>query len=138
MKKNLFNVTFISYVNRIFLRCHYTELQRRIQKRGLGGPSPLFLNQTEARWAQQIFLKTGPPSLVSGSGWLPPLPLSDGLDPPLCYTITNHTFVVIISPFAEAKVKCLQNNKWSLYYFAPRKTPFLGFQVDWRGFRHGI
>ena len=44
---------------------------------------------------KKIFLKTGPP------------PLSDGLDPPLCYTITNHKLVVIIRPFTKANVKTL-------------------------------
>ena len=89
-----------------FLICHWTELQWQIQGRGLGGPPPLFLDQTVARW-EKFFFEDGPSSLISGSGWPPPLPLSDGLDPPLCYTITNHKLVVIISPFTEANVKTL-------------------------------
>ena len=83
------------------------ELQWQIQGRGLGGPPPLFLDQTVARWEKIFFLKTDPPPLSQGLDDRPPLPLSDGLDPPLCYTITNHKLVVIISPFTEANVKTL-------------------------------
>ena len=49
--------------------------------------SPLFLDQNEARRAEKIFFETASPPLISGSGWPPipppPLPLSEGLDPPL-------------------------------------------------------
>ena len=39
-----------------FLICHCTELQWRIiQGRGLGGPPPLFLDQTVARWEKKFF-----------------------------------------------------------------------------------
>ena len=49
---------------------------------GPGGPAPLFLAQTEARGAENIFLRLPPPPpIISGSKWPPPL--SEGLDPPL-------------------------------------------------------
>ena len=45
---------------------------------GAGGsrPTPLFLDQTKARRAEKIFLKNRPAS---------PLPLFEGLDPPLAF-----------------------------------------------------
>ena len=62
-----------------FLICHCTELQWRIQGRGLGGPPPLFLDQTVARWGKKVFGRrallpylrvwmTAPPSLIWRSG----------------------------------------------------------------------
>ena len=42
--------------------------------------SPLFLNQTEAGRAEKLFFETGPPSPYPRTG---PLPLCEGLDPPL-------------------------------------------------------
>ena len=48
--------------------------------RGVG--PPLVLGQTEARRAENIFYKTGPPTYLRI--WMAaPLPLSEGLDPPL-------------------------------------------------------
>ena len=59
----------------------------------LGWPSPpLFLDQNEARRAENIFLETDPPPPPSSQGvddrqppppHLPPRPLSEGQDPPL-------------------------------------------------------
>ena len=63
--------------------------------KGPGGSTPLIFGPNCGPMGKKIFLKTGPP------------PLSDGLDPPLCYTITNHKLVVIISPFTKANVKTL-------------------------------
>ena len=50
------------------------ELQWQIQGRGLGGPPPLFLDQTVARWEKIFFLKTGPPPLSQGLDDRPPFP----------------------------------------------------------------
>ena len=52
---------------------------------GRGPRPPVFLDQTEARRAEKKFLETTPP-LSQGLGDPPPpspLPLSEGLDPPL-------------------------------------------------------
>ena len=54
-------------------------------------PSPLFLDQTEARRAEKIYCDRPPPPLIPGSGWSPPPPppppppphLSEGQNPPL-------------------------------------------------------
>ena len=55
-------------------------LQWRIQGRDPGGPGlPLFLDQTETRRAEKIFLGDRPP-LSKGLDDLDPLPLSQGLD----------------------------------------------------------
>ena len=48
--------------------------------RGAWGP-PLFLDQTEARWAEKNFFRDRPPSLYGLNDWSPPF--SEGLDPPL-------------------------------------------------------
>ena len=61
-------------------------LQWRIQGRNPGGPAPpLFLDQTEARRAEELFFgDLLPPHLIYGSRWPPPPPpLSQGLDPAL-------------------------------------------------------
>ena len=51
---------------------------------GSRGPSPyLFLDQTEALWAEKTFLLRLPP-LPYLRVWLTVPPLSEGLDPPLC------------------------------------------------------
>ena len=63
--------------------------------KGPGGSTPPYFWTKLWPDGKKNFLKTGPP------------PLSDGLDPPLCYTITNHKLVVIISPLTEANVKTL-------------------------------
>ena len=63
--------------------------------KGLGGPPlPLFLDQTEARWAEKNILEDGPPPLPFYSRvWMTsPLPLSGSA-------------MVITSPFIESKVK---------------------------------
>ena len=44
-------------------------------------PTPLFLDQNEARGAEKKNLS--PPPVISGSVYEPPPPLSEGLDPPL-------------------------------------------------------
>ena len=72
MMKKIFNITFINYVNKIFPICHYTVLQWRIQGRGLGAHPPLFLDQTEARWAEKNILEDAPPILFQGLDDLPP------------------------------------------------------------------
>ena len=52
--------------------------------RGGARASPLFLEQTEARKAEQNFFKTAPSPLSQGLNDRAPLPpLSEGLDPPL-------------------------------------------------------
>ena len=96
MMKKIFNVTFINYVNKIFPICHYTVLQRRIQGRGLGAHPSLFLDQTEARWAEKNILEDVPPPpplhFYSRVWMTSPLPLSGSA-------------MVITSPFIESKVK---------------------------------
>ena len=75
--------------------------------KGPGGSTPPYFWTKLWPDGKKNFLKTGPPPLSQGLDDHPPLPLCDGLDPPLCYTITNHKLVVIISPFTEANVKTL-------------------------------
>ena len=75
--------------------------------KGPGGSTPLIFGPNCGLMGKKNFLKTGPPPLSQGLDDRLPLPLSDGLDPPLCYTITNHKLVLIISPFTEANVKTL-------------------------------
>ena len=58
-------------------------MQWRIQRRGLGGPPSLFLDQTEAQRAEKKNLR--PP---------PPPPLSEGLDP-----ATVMGYVTLLSSF---------------------------------------
>ena len=61
-------------------------IQWRIQGRALEGPVPrLFLDQTEARMAENIFFETTPllSQGVEDRPTPPPPPLSEGLDPPL-------------------------------------------------------
>ena len=57
------------------------QTQWRIQGRGPGDAPPLFLDQTEARRAENFFLRPPPPPyvgvLMTGA------PLSESLDPPL-------------------------------------------------------
>ena len=51
-----------------------------------GGPPPLFLDQTEARRAEKIWGgDRAPPYLRVWMTAPPPLPSSEGLDPPLMY-----------------------------------------------------
>ena len=61
--------------------------------KGLGGPPPppLFLDQTEARWAEKNILEDAPP-FYSRVWMTSPLPLSGSA-------------MVITSPFIESKVK---------------------------------
>ena len=74
--------------------------------RGRAWPGPpLFLDQTEAwRTDKTFFLRLGPP-LISGSGWLSPPPLSEGLDLPLQVTM--------VAKFLE-----LNNLSWQRQPFA--------------------
>ena len=66
-------------------------IQWRIQGRGPGGPGlPLFLDQTETRRAEKIFLGDRPPPLSNGLDDLDP-PLSQGLDPALLFTTQTIT-----------------------------------------------
>ena len=61
-------------------------IQWRIQGRALEGPVPrLFLDQTEARMAENIFFETTPllSQGVDDRTTSPPPPLSEGLDPQL-------------------------------------------------------
>ena len=46
-----------------------------------GARPPLFLDQTEARRTEKKFFE--PPPHISWSGYPPPPPLFEGLDPPL-------------------------------------------------------
>ena len=64
-------------------------------REGPGGPAPrLLLDQSEAPKAKIIFFETGlPPYLRVSITALLPLPLSEGLDPPLKY---NHLSLFII------------------------------------------
>ena len=55
--------------------------------RGLG--PPLFLDENEARRADNIFFEAGPP-LSQGLDDRPPPPLSEGLDPPLVSVCCEH------------------------------------------------
>ena len=62
--------------------------------------SPLFLDQNEARRAEKIFFETAPPPPSSqGLDDLqsPPLPLSEGLDPPLFNERSLCVLMVIFS-----------------------------------------
>ena len=68
---------------------------RRIKGRSLGGLGfPLIFrpNWGRALRAEKNFFETGPPPLISGSGWLgapPPPHLSEGVDPPLYNNIAT-------------------------------------------------
>ena len=65
------------------------SLQWRIQGRGPGGPGPpLFFDQNEARRTEKNFFGDRAP-LISGCGWPVPPPLSEGLDPPLLWTVVR-------------------------------------------------
>ena len=48
-----------------------------------GAPSPLLLDQTEARGAKKNFFETCAPPFSQGVDDRPPPPLSEGLDTPL-------------------------------------------------------
>ena len=66
------------------LSLEYNNPQWRIQGRDPGGPGhPLLLDQSEARRAEKIFLRPGPPPPYLRVGMTAPPPLSEGLNPPL-------------------------------------------------------
>ena len=65
--------------------CVFSGGSRGGARGGGGAVPPFFLDQTEARRAEKTFSDTRPP-LLSGSGGLPPPPLSEGLDLPLVFT----------------------------------------------------
>ena len=58
-------------------------IQWRIQWRGPEGAPPLFLDQTEARKAENFFLRPPPPPPTYVGVLMTGAPLSEGLDPPL-------------------------------------------------------
>ena len=65
-----------------------------------GTRSPLFLDQNEVRRAEKIIFETGPP-LIKGSEWPfqpppPPLPLSEGLNPPLIFHTNFGPWVYVL------------------------------------------
>ena len=59
------------------------QTQWRIQGRGPGDAPPLFLDQTEARRAENLFFETAPPPTPYVGVLMTGAPLSEGLDPPL-------------------------------------------------------
>ena len=69
MSLSVFNPSLRNLSTFYLVFCHCFE-QWRIQERGPGGPPPFFLDQTEARRAENIFLGDRSP------------PLSKGLDDP--------------------------------------------------------
>ena len=75
--------------NKALSDCRYCWQASGGSRGGARPPSPLFLDQTEARRAEKIYCDRPPPPLISGSGWSPPPPppppphLSEGQNPPL-------------------------------------------------------
>ena len=63
MSLSVFNPSLCNLSTFYLVFCHCFE-QWRIQERGPGGPPPFFLDQTEARRAENIFLGDRPPPLI--------------------------------------------------------------------------
>ena len=82
-----------------------------------GPPTPLHLDQTEARRAEKIFFggppPPPPPPLISGSGWLAPPPLLEDLDPPLPLVICWPHFCTHED---KARFNCLIWSFWQLTF----------------------
>ena len=68
-------------------RTKFKVTRKTVADQGEPPPAPIFLDLNEARRAQNIFFETGPLPLISGSGWPPPPPLSEGLDPALTLSL---------------------------------------------------
>ena len=81
MSLSVFNPSLRNLSTFYLVFCHCFE-QWRIQERGPGGPPPFFLDQTEARRAENIFLgDRSPPYLRVWMTPTPPPPQHTTLSP---------------------------------------------------------
>ena len=116
----------------------YCYIQWRIQGRGPPPtpPPPPILYQTKVRRAEKKFFDTTSP-LVSGSGWPPLPPLSEGLDPLLIYrrkrrlAISHHqkneeNHTIRTCSFISCSCCCNWVNSWGL-------ISGLALAFDWQG-----
>ena len=115
----------------------YCYIQWRIQGRGPPPPPPPpILYQTKVRRAEKKFFDTTSP-LVSGSGWPPLPPLSEGLDPLLIYrrkrrlAISHHqkneeNHTIRTCSFISCSCCCNWVNSWAL-------ISGLALAFDWQG-----